>query len=141
MFLCHLKGLVNTFADCYAWHDNYKFAPTIVLVKLIHCFDVCICFADAGFHFDRQIITPLQLFGRLYLICALNFPYVFKDSRIIKPRHNAFIAPTGEVRVIRDRLLTIAPVHHVGRREVRLSGKGINDGFCRVGLEFLMFKL
>ena len=71
MLLRHLKGLINTLADGNARHDHNELAPAVVLVQLIHGLDVGIGLADAGFHFNRQIITTFQLIRRLDLIGTL----------------------------------------------------------------------
>ena len=141
MLLRHLKGLINALANGNARHDHDELAPTVMLVQLIHGLDVGIGLADAGFHFNRQIITTFQLVRRLDLISALHLLQMFQNQSIRKLRHNTFVTPTCEVRVICDRLLTVASVHHIGRCEVRLSGKDVNDRFCRIRLKFLMFEL
>ena len=71
MLLCHLKGLINALADGDARHDHDEFAPTIVLVQLIHGLDVGIGLADTGLHFNRQVVATFQLVRRLELIGAL----------------------------------------------------------------------
>ena len=71
MILRHLKGLINTLADGNARHDHDELAPAVMLVQLIHGLNVGIGLADAGFHFNRQIITTFQLIRWLYLIRAL----------------------------------------------------------------------
>ena len=141
MFLRHLKGLINTLADGNARHDHDELTPTVVLVQLIHGLDVGISLADTGFHFNRQIITTFQLVRRLDLIGALHLLQMFQNQLVGKLRHNTFITPAGEICIVCHGLLTVAPVHHVGRREVRLSGKDVNDRFCRIRLKFLMFEL
>ena len=141
MLLRHLKGLINALADGNARHDHNELAPTVVLVQFVHGLNVGIGLADAGLHFNRQIITTFQLVRRLDLIGALHLLQMFQNQLVGKLRHDTFVTPAGEVRVIRERLLTIAPVHHVGRREVRLSGKDVNNCFCRIRLKFLMFEL
>ena len=141
MLLRHLKGLINALADGDARHDHDEFAPTIVLVQFIHGLDVGIGLADAGFHFNRQIITTFQLIRRLDLIGTLHLLQMFQNQLVGKLWHNTFITPAGEVRVIRERLLTVASVHHVGWREVGLPGKDVNNCFCRIRLKFLMFEL
>ena len=72
MILRHLKGLINALADGNARHDHDEFAPAVVLVQLIHGLDVGIGLADAGFHFNRQIITTFQLIRRLDLVGTLH---------------------------------------------------------------------
>ena len=141
VFLRYLKGLINTLADGNARHDHDELTPTVVLVQLIHGLDVGISLADTGFHFNRQIITTFQLVRRLDLIGALHLLQMFQNQLVGKLRHNTFITPAGEICIVCHGLLTVAPVHHVGRREVRLSGKDVNDRFCRIRLKFLMFEL
>ena len=72
MLLRHLKGLINALADGNARHDHDEFAPTIVLVQLIHGLDVGISLADACFHLNGQVIATFQLVRWLDLICALH---------------------------------------------------------------------
>ena len=72
MLLRHLKGLINTLADGSARHDHDELAPAVMFVQLIHRLDVGIGLADAGFHFNRQIITTFQLIRRLDLIGTLH---------------------------------------------------------------------
>ena len=141
MLLRHLKGLINTLADGNTRHDHDEFAPTVVLVQFIHGLDVGIGLADAGFHFNRQIIATFQLVRRLDLIGTLYLLQMLQNQLVGKLRHNAFIPPAGEIRIVCHGLLTVAPVHHVGWREVRLSGKDVNNRFRRIRLKFLMFEL
>ena len=141
MLLRHLKGLINTLADGNARHDHDELAPTVMLVQLIHRLDVGIGLANARLHFNRQVVATFQLVRRLDLIGTLHLLQLLQDPAVRKLRHNAFITPAGEVRVIRERLLTVASIHHIGRREVRLSGKDINDCFCCICLKFLVFEL
>ena len=72
---------------------------------------------------------------------ALHLLQPLQNQLVGKLRHNALVAPAGEVRVIHDCLLTIAFVHHIAGREIRLSGKDVHNGFRRIGLELLMLKL
>ena len=103
MLLRHLKGLINALADGNARHDHDELAPTIVLVQLIHGLDVGIGLADAGFHFNRQIITTFQLVRRLDLIGALHLLQMFQNQLVRKLRHNAFIPPAGEINFLGNR--------------------------------------
>ena len=117
MLLRHLKGLIYPLADGNARHDHNKLTPTVVLVQFVHGLDVSIGFTDARFHFNGQIVSPFQLFRRLDLICPLHLLQMFQNNFIRKFRHNAFIAPTGKVFLIRYRLLIAdAPIHHIRRR-------------------------
>ena len=143
MLLRHLKRFIDALADGNARHDHDEFAPTIVLVQLIHGLDVGIGLADAGFHFNRQIITTFQLFRRLDLIGTLHLLQMFQNQLVGKLRHNTLVAPAGEIRIIlqANLIVSITAVHHICRREVRLSGKDVNDRFCRIRLKFLMFEL
>ena len=143
MLLRHLKRFIYALADGNARHDHDEFAPTIVLVQLIHGLDVGIGLADAGFHFNRQIITTFQLVRRLDLIGALHFLQMFQNQLVGKLRHNAFIPPTCKIRIIlqANLIVSITAVHHICGCEVRLSGKDVNDRFCRIRLKFLMFEL
>ena len=143
MLLRHLKGLINALADGDARHDHDELAPTIVLVQFIHGLDVGIGLADAGFHFNRQIITTFQLVRRLDLIGALHLLQMFQNQLVGKLRHNTFIPPTCKIRIIlqANLIVSITAVHHICRREVRLSGKDVNDCFCCICLKFLMFEL
>ena len=157
MLLRHLKGLINTLADSNARHDHDEFAPAVVLVQLIHGLDVGIGLADAGFHLNGQIITTFQLVRWLDLIGTLHLLQMFQNQLVGKLRHDAFVAPAGEVggsiinfRFIRIRYIYAfnllffyngTLVHHICGREVRLSGKDVNDCFCRIRLKFLMFEL
>ena len=151
MLLCHLKGLINALADSNARHDHDELAPTVVLVQLIHGLDVGIGLADAGLHLNRQIITTFQLVRWLYLIGALHLLQMFQNQLVGKLRHDAFVAPAGRFlfffygylrRFHTVRLyFLVASVYHIGRREVRLPGKDVNDCFCRIRLKFLMFEL
>ena len=50
------EGLIHTFADSYGWHYNNKLTPAISFVQLKHGFNVCICLADNGFHFNSEIV-------------------------------------------------------------------------------------
>ena len=141
MLLRHLKGLINTLADGNARHDHDELAPTVMLVQLIHRLDVGIGLANARLHFNRQIVATFQLVRRLDLIGTLYLLQMFQNQLVGKLRHNAFIPPAGEIRIVCHGLLTVAPVHHVGWREVRLSGKDVNNRFRRIRLKFLMFEL
>ena len=141
MLLRHLKGFIDALTDGDARHNHDELAPPVMLVQLIHGFDIGIGFADAGFHFDGQVIVSLQPFGRLNLVSALHLLQPLQNQLVGKLRHNALVAPAGEVRVIHDCLLTIALVHHIAGREIRLSGKDVHNGFRRIGLELLMLKL
>ena len=141
MLLRHLKGLINALADGNARHDHDELAPTVMLVQLIHGLDVGIGLANARLHFNRQVVATFQLVRRLDLIGTLHLLQMFQNQLVGKLRHNAFITPAGKIRVIRERLLTVASVHHVGRREVGLPGKDVNNCFCRIRLKFLMFEL
>ena len=53
MFLCHLEGLIDAFADGNAGDYDDEFAPTIGAVQFVHCLYIGICFAHSGLHFDR----------------------------------------------------------------------------------------
>ena len=151
MFLRHLKGLINTLADGNARHDHNELAPAVVLVQLIHGLNVGIGLADAGLHFNRQVVATFQLIRRLDLISTLHLLQMFQNQLVGKLRHNAFVAPAGRFlfffygylrRFLTVRLyFLVASVYHIGRREVRLSGKDVNNCFCRIRLKFLMFEL
>ena len=144
MLLRHLKRFINALADGNARHDHDEFAPTIVLVQLIHGLDVGISLTDAGFHFNRQVIATFQLVRRLDLIGALYLLQMLQNQLVGKLRHDAFIPPAGKIVHRCDcLLLTIfkTTIHHIGRRKIRLSGKDVNDRFCRIRLKFLMFEL
>ena len=143
MLLRHLKGLINALADGDARHDHDEFAPTIVLVQLIHRLDVGIGLANAGFHFNRQVITTFQLVRRLDLIGTLHLLQMFQNQLVGKLRHNTFITPAGEIRIIlqANLIVSITAVHHICGREVWLSGKDVNDCFCCIRLKFLVFEL
>ena len=141
MILCHLKGLINALADGNAWHDHDELAPTVMLVQLIHRLDVSIGLADTSLHFNRQVIATFQLIRRLDLIGTLHLLQMFQNQIVGKLQYNALVAPTGKIRIVGDRLLTITSVHHVSRREIRLSSKDVNNCFCCIRLELLMFEL
>ncbi len=143
MILRHLKGLINALADGDARHDHDELAPTVMLVQLIHRLDVGIGLADARLHFNRQVVASFQLFGRLDLIGTLHLLQMFQNQLVGKLRHNALIAPTGEVRIVlqANLIVSITAVHHIGRCEVRLSGENVNNCFCCIRLKFLMFEL
>ena len=144
MILCHLKGLINTLADGNDRHDHDGLTPTVVLVQLIHGLNVGIGLANACFHLDSQIVASFQPFGRFDLIRALYLLQMLQNQLVGKLRHDAFIPPAGKIVHRCDcLLLTIfkATIHHIGRRKVRLSGKDVNDRFCRICLKFLVFEL
>lgn len=141
MLLCYLKGFINVLADGDARHDHDELAPAVVLVQLVHGFDIGIGLADAGLHFNRQVVTTFQLVRRLELIGSLHLLQMLQNQFVGKLRHDALIAPAGEIRIVRHGLLTIASVYHIGGCEVRLSGKDVNDCFRRIRLKFLMFEL
>ena len=151
MLLRHLKGLINAFADGNARHDHNELAPTVVLVQLIHGLDVGIGLADTGFHLNRQVIAAFQLVRRFDLIGALHLLQMLQNQLVGKLRHNALVSPAGEVCLFGDGYLRkflalrsfplVASVHHIGRREIRLSGEDVNNCFCRIRLKFLMFEL
>ena len=144
MLLRHLKGLINALADGNARHDHDEFAPTIVLVQFIHGLDVGIRFTNTCFHLNGQIVASFQLFGRLDLIGALHLLQMLQNQLVGKLRHNAFIPPAGKIVHRCDCLLLTffkATIHHIGGRKVRLSGKDVNNRFCRIRLKFLMFEL
>ena len=112
-----------------------------MLVQLIHGLDIGIGLADTCLHFNGQVITALQLVRRFDLVGALYLLQMLQNQLIRKLRHNALVAPAGEIGVIRHRLLTVASVHQIGRCQIRLSGENVNNCFCRICLEFLMFEL
>ena len=143
MLLGHLKGFVNTFSNGDAGYNHDELAPTVVLVQLVHGLDIGIGLADAGFHFNRQIITTFQLIRRLDLVGALHLLQMFQNQLIGKLRHNALVAPAGEVRFFlhADLILTVSPIHQIGRCQVWLPGENVNNCFCRICLEFLMLEL
>ena len=144
MLLRHLKRLIDAFTDGNARHDHDEFAPTIMLVQLIHGLDVGIGLANARLHFNRQVIATFQLIRRLDLIGTLHLLQMFQNQFVGKLRHNAFVAPSGKIVHRGDHLLLTvlyAPVHHVSGCEIRLPGKDINDCFCCIRLKFLMFEL
>ena len=143
MLLRHLKRFIDALADGNARHDHDEFAPTIVLVQFIHGLDVGISLTDAGFHFNRQIIATFQLVRRLDLIGTLYLLQMLQNQLVGKLRHNTLVAPAGEIRIIlqANLIVSITAVHHICRREVRLSGKDVNDRFCRIRLKFLVFEL
>ena len=144
MFLRHLKRLIDALTDGNARHDHDEFAPTIMLVQLVHGLDVGIGLADACFHLNGQIVASFQFFGRFDLIGALYLLQMLQNQLVGKLRHNAFIPPAGKIVHRCDcLLLTIfkTTIHHIGRRKVRLSGKDVNDRFCRICLKFLVFEL
>ena len=141
MLLRHLKGLIDALADGNARHDHDKLAPTVVLVQLVHGLDIGIGLADAGFHLNRQIIAAFQFLRGLDLIGTLHLLQIFQNQLVGQLRDNTFVAPAGEVFFIGDCLLAVASVHHVGGREVRLSGEDVNHCLCRIRLKFLVFEL
>ena len=67
-----MKGFIDALTDGDARHDHDEFAPTIMLVQLIHGLDVGVGLADACFHLNGQIVASFQLFRRLDLIGALH---------------------------------------------------------------------
>ena len=144
MLLRHLKGLIDALTDGNAWHDHDEFAPTIMLVQLIHGLDVGIGLANARLHFNRQVIATFQLIRRLDLIGTLHLLQMFQNQFVGKLRHNAFVAPSGKIVHRGDHLLLTffkATIHHIGGRKVRLSGENVNNCFCRICLKFLVFEL
>ena len=80
--------------------------------------------------------------GWLELVRPLHLLQIAQNDLIREPGNDQFIAPTGEVLLVRDgHLIVNAPVYHISRREIRLPRKHIHHGFRRVRLEFLMFEL
>ena len=57
MLLSCLKGLIDTLTDSNTRNNNDKLRPAVMLIQLIHSFDVCIGLADTCFHFDCKIIA------------------------------------------------------------------------------------
>ena len=141
MLLGHLKGFVNTFSNGDAGYNHDELTPTVVLVQLVHGLDIGIGLADTCLHFNGQVITALQLVRRFDLVGALYLLQMLQNQLFGKLRHNALVAPAGEVRVICHRLLAVASVHQIGGGQIRLSGENVNDCFCRIRLKFLMFEL
>ena len=118
MIFRSLERFVHTFTDGNAGHHDNELTPAILLVQFIHCFDVCICFPDTGFHLNGQVITvaaSFQLFRRFQLVCLLNLPYMFQNNFIFQLRHNLLIAPTGKINILCQALLICAgsPIHHI----------------------------
>ena len=144
MLLRHLKRFINALADGNARHDRDEFAPTIVLVQLIHGLDVGISLTNTCFHLNGQIVATFQLIRWLDLIGTLYLLQMLQNQAVGKLRYNEFIPPAGKIVHRCDcLLLTIfkTTIHHIGRRKVRLSGKDVNDRFCRICLKFLVFEL
>ena len=83
MLLGHLKGLIHALTYCDTWYNNDELTPAISTVKLIHCFNVCICFTNTGFHFDSQIKFAFQFHGWLNLIRSLYCIDMFQNQSII----------------------------------------------------------
>ena len=84
---------------------------------------MCLIDMDKAIRYDKEMLQN-QLVGKL--------------------RHNAFIPPAGKIVHRCDCLLLTffkATIHHIGGRKVRLSGKDVNNRFCRIRLKFLMFEL
>ena len=113
-----------------------------MLVQFIHRLDVGIGLADARLHFNRQVVATFQLVRRLDLIGTLYLLQMFQNQLVGKLRHNTLVAPAGEIRIIlqANLIVSITAVHHICGREVRLSGKDVNDCFCCIRLKFLVFE-
>ena len=143
MVLRHLKRLIHTFPDRNRGNHHDEFAPSVVLVQLEHGLDIGICFTHTGFHFDRQIIPTFQFGRRRDLIGSLYFVQMFQDQCIRQFRHNTLITPAGKVVFLfhANLVCTGTSVHHIGWREVWLTGKDIHNCFCCICLELLVFKL
>ena len=146
MLLRHLKGLVHSLPDRYARDNDDELAPSVMFVQLVHGLDVSVRLAHARFHLDSEVILarfrPFQPFGWLELVRPLHLLQIAQNDLIREPGNDRFIAPTGEVLLVRDgHLIVNAPVYHISRREIRLPREHIHHGFRRVRLEFLMFEL
>ena len=146
MVLRHLKRFVYAFADGDARHYDDKLTPTIVLVQLVHGLDIRIGLAYACFHLNGQIelagLRRFNFFRRFNLIRPLDLSQTFQNHRVGKLRHDGLVAPAHKLILVqKGRLIVGAPVHHVRRREIGLSSKNVYDGFRRICLKFLMFKL
>ena len=143
MFLRHLKGLVHSLSDRYTRYNDNKLAPSVMLVQLVHCLDICVRLAYPGLHLYGQVVMSFQLLGRLDLICPLHLLQVFQNDFVRKFGHDMLIAPTGEVVVFSNGLLPKSRplVHHIGRRKIRLTREHVHHGFRRVRLELLMLEL
>ena len=143
VFLRHLEGLVDAFTDSNRWNNNDELAPAVVLVQLIHRFDVGVCFADAGLHLNGQVESPFQLRRRRDQVCTLNLLNVFQNQMVIEFRNQFRIRPAGEVFRFGHACLVIAQafVHHVGRRQIGLTRKNIHHSLRSICLELLMLEL
>ena len=117
-----------------------------MLVQLIHGFDICIGFADTCFHFNGQVkavFTTFEFFRRRDLVVALYFLQALQNPPVIQFGNQPVVAPAGKIDVFIQAHLVeaAASVHHIGRRQIRLTRKYIHNSFCGVGLEFLIFEL
>ena len=140
MFLCHLKGFINTFANSNTRYDHNIFTPAITLVQLVHGFDVSVCFTDTSLHLYSQIVSALQLIRWFYLVISLYFIDIFQYDAIIQFRHDTLIVPAC-ILYQRTLPLLMPFIDQISRGQIRLAGKHITYCFCRIGLELLMFKL
>ena len=138
VFLRHVERLVNALADRDAGNDDDELAPAVMLVQFVHRLDVRIRLADARLHLDRQIVASFQLSGGGDPVRPLNFVQLLQNTIVGKSRHNALVAPARVIFLLRQAPLIIdAPIHQIRRREVRLSGKNVDDRLGRVGLKLL----
>ncbi len=141
MLLRDLKRLIHALTDRNTRHDYDKLRPAVSLVQLIHGLDVGVGLADTCFHFDREVIPPLQLVRGLYLVCTLNFADTLQYHIIGQGRDKLLICPAREFLVCIGQACFRTSVHHVCRGEIGLSCEHVNNSFCRISLEFLVFKL
>ena len=149
MLLGHLEGFINAFANGNAGHHNDELRPAVLLVELIHGFDVGIGFAYAGFHFDGQVVAALQLGRRRNLIAALDFLYMLQNQSIGKLRHDPGVGPAGKGRIVIQPAHeggavfenTQALIHHIGRLAVGLAREHIHHCLRSIRLESLMLEL
>ncbi len=145
MLLRHHEGFIDAFTDCHARHNHNEFRPAVMLVQFKNGFDIGIGLADAGFHFDGEIVAPaghFQFIGRLQAIGTLNVLQLFENLFIGQFGNNRGIAPAGEFHIPERSLRgLISTVNQIRIGHIRLSRKHIDNRLCRVRLELLIFIL
>ena len=143
MLLRGLERFIDALADGDGRHDDDELAPAVALVQLVHCFDVGIGFARAGFHFNREIdARPGQLVRGFEPVSALHRAQVVQQLSVRQLRHKRLISE-ADLGIIGAYLHArqIAKIAAIRHRAVRLAAEHVADGIGGFRLKRLVLEL